>query len=207
MKITNVNVYGLEEAILTSRYPMVADTEEWLANMDDKTKEDAVRVAKKLANTPGDSGHLQWLSGVTVTFDMTCSIQLWQEAERYRFLFFVSSTSKMHRLHKMDIRKCCNEYVDKDIIDIVENKQERYLRMLELQKEGKVPPEVVKDAFYKLIYNIPQGFEYTAGMITNYRELKQIYHQRKNHRLDEWHVFCEWVESLPMSELITGKKE
>ena len=44
-------------------------------------------------------------------------------------------------------------------------------------------------------------------MITNYRELKQIYHQRKNHRLDEWRVFCNWVETLPMSELITGKEK
>ena len=72
MKITNVNVYGLDEAILTSRYPKVVNTEEWLANMTDEVKEDAVRVAKKLANTPGDPGHLQWLTGVTVTFDMNC---------------------------------------------------------------------------------------------------------------------------------------
>lgn len=205
MKITNVNVYGLENAILTSRYPMVADTEKWLANIDEEEKEKAVKVAKKLAKTPGDSGHLQWLSGITVTFDMTCSIQLWQEAERYRFLYFVSSTSKMHRLHKMDLEKCCNEYVDEDILKIIETKQKRYLELLDLQKEGKISQEYIKDAFYKLIYNIPQGFEYTAGMITNYRELKQIYHQRKNHRLEEWHVFCKWVESLPMSELITEK--
>ena len=201
MKITNVNVYGLEEAILTSRYPMVADTETWLANMTDDIREDATRVAKKLANTPGDSGHLQWLTGVTVTFDMTCSIQLWQEAERYRFLYFVSSTSKMHRLHKMSIRECCNEFTDERVIAIAEEKQEIYLKTL----EGGTDEEK-KQAFYELIYSLPQGFEYTAGMITNYRELKQIYKQRKSHRLDEWHVFCEWVESLPMSELITGNK-
>ena len=203
MKITNVNVYGLDNAILTSRYPKVVNTEEWLENMTDEIKEDAVRVAKKLANTPGDSGHLQWLTGVTVTFDMNCSIQLWQEAERYRFLFFVSSTSKMHRLHKMKIRECCNEYTDERVIKVAEELQEIYLKTL---VDENLNQKKKKTAFYNLIYSLPQGFEYTAGMITNYRELKQIYHQRKNHRLDEWHVFCEWVETLPMSELITGKK-
>ena len=61
-----------------------------------------------------------------------------------------------------------------------------------------------------MIYNIPSVFEYTAGMVTNYRQLKTIYGQRKNHRLNEWKEFCKWIESLPESHLITGyfdKKE
>lgn len=205
MKITNVNVYGLENAILVSRYPMVADTEKFWDELTGDDVKKAYDVAKKLANTPGDSGHLQFLSGITVTFDMNCSIQLWQEAERYRFLYFVSSTSKMHRLHKMNIDECCNKYVDEKIKDIVRCKQGEYIHALELQDKKILSQKEVRDYFYRLIYNLPQGFEYTAGMITNYRELKQIYNQRKNHRLDEWRVFCDWVETLPMSELIINK--
>lgn len=205
MKITNVNVYGLENAIITSRYPMVADTEEFLNNLDDDKVEKAKRVALKLANSKGSEGHDQYLTGINVTFDVTGSIQWWQEAERYRFLYFVSSTSKMHRLHQMNIDKCCNEYVDEKIKDIVNCKQQEYLHALELQKEDLISSDEVKRYFYRLVYNIPSGFEYTAGMTTNYRQLKTIYWQRKNHRLDEWKVFCEWVESLPMSELITRK--
>lgn len=204
MKISNVNIYGLENAILTSRYPMVADTEEFWNNMNDDVKEKAKKVATKLAQSGGAEGHDQFLTGITVTFDMTCSIQLWQEAERYRFLYFVSSTSKMHRLHQMNIDKCCNEYVDNRIKDIVNDKQDKYLEALELQKEGKMDADEVKKCFYELVYNVPSGFEYTAGMITNYRQLKTIYSQRKQHRLQEWRDFCKWVESLPMSELITG---
>lgn len=55
-----------------------------------------------------------------------------------------------------------------------------------------------------MVYNIPLGFELTAGMITNYRCLRNIYFQRRNHRLQEWQVFCDWIETLPMADkLIT----
>ena len=60
---------------------------------------------------------------------------------------------------------------------------------------------------YKVIYNIPSGFEYTARLTTNYRQLKTIYSQRKNHRLPDWRIFCDWIEELPHSEWITGDKE
>jgi hypothetical protein len=200
MKISNVNVYGLENAIKIAGYPM-AETLEKAVNVP---KDKQMRIAQHLAYTGTGEAHDQFLTGITVTFDMTCSIQLWQEAERYRFLYFISSQSKMHRAHKMGIKACCNEYVDDRIIEIVEEKQQRYLALLEKNKVETVPQEEVKACFYDMIYNIPSGFEYTAGMTTNYRQLKTIYNQRRNHRLQEWHVFCDWIETLPCADLITG---
>ena len=58
--------------------------------------------------------------------------------------------------------------------------------------------------YLTLLYNIPVGFQLTAGMTTNYRQLKTIYKQRRTHRLPEWREFCKWIESLPQSELIIG---
>ena len=200
MKISNVNVYGIENALRVAGFPM-AETLEKAANIPLEKQE---KVAKHLACCEGATGHDQFLTGITVTFDMTCSIQLWQEAERYRFLYFISSQSKMHRAHKMGIKACCNEYVDDRIIEIVEEKQQKYLALLEKNKVETVPQEEVKVCFYDMIYNIPSGFEYTAGMITNYRQLKTIYNQRRNHRLQEWHVFCDWIETLPCADLIIG---
>lgn len=205
MKVSNVKVYGLNEAIITSRYPMIADTEEFHNNLTDEDVKKATEVATKLAQSRGNEGHDQFLTGITVNFDLTCSIQMWQEAERYRFLYFVSSTSKMHRLHKMNINSCCNEFVDEKIKEIINCKQQEYLYSLELQKQGILSSDEVKRYFYRLVYNIPSGFEYTAGMVTNYRQLKTIYWQRKQHRLQEWRDFCKWIESLPMSELITKR--
>ena len=58
--------------------------------------------------------------------------------------------------------------------------------------------------YLNMIYNIPIGLKLTAGMTTNYQQLKTIYAQRKNHRLPEWRAFCRWIETLPNSEFITG---
>ena len=207
MKITNVNVYGLENAMLVSRYPMIADVEEWRNNLTEEEIVKAFKTAHKLATTPIGHAHDNFLNGITVNFDVTGTIQWWQEAERYRFLYFISSTSKMHRLFEMDIHKACNEYVDPVIKQIVIEKQEAYNWALQQKKEGKMDADEAREYFYELVYNVPSGFEYTAGMTTNYRQLKTIYQQRRQHRLQEWRDFCNWIVTLPYSEFITGKKE
>ena len=61
--------------------------------------------------------------------------------------------------------------------------------------------------FLRMIYNVPSGFELTARMVTNYQQLKTIYRQRRTHRLPDWQMFCDWIESLPHSELITGARD
>ena len=99
----------------------------------------------------------------------------------------------MHRIMKFDIEKQCNEYVDPILISNLRWRIEQYNR------------DQSDENFCKVIYNIPTGFELTARMTTNYRQLKTIYAQRKNHRLPEWRKFCAWIKGLPHSELITGE--
>ena len=101
----------------------------------------------------------------------------------------------MHKISKMDIEKCCNKYVDKKILDLLKGLVYNY---------NENPNN---ENFYKLIYNIPSGFEYTARLTTNYRQLKTIYSQRKNHRLPDWKIFCDWIEELPYSEWIIGENK
>ena len=101
----------------------------------------------------------------------------------------------MHCISKMDIRKQCNEYVTENTIAEVNRLKEIYLN------------DPTPENYLVLLYNVPVGFQLTAGMTTNYRQLKTIYAQRKTHRLPEWREFCKWIESLPYSELITGSKE
>ena len=208
MKVENTIVSGIENALRVAGFPMAETVEK----ANDKTPEQQMKVAKHLACTGTGEAHDQFLTGITVTFDVTGSIQWWQEAERYRFLYFISSQSKMHRANKMGINECCNKYVDEEIMFVCRHLQKEYNKLNEAYKAGdsRVTKEDVDEAFYRMIYNIPSGFEYTAGMVTNYRQLKTIYGQRKNHRLDEWKEFCKWIESLPESHLITGyfdKKE
>lgn len=190
--INNVNVYGLEESIVASGYPMATQTMQ-LEDLEYCNDKDYGR-AKKLAKTPIGSGHDQFLTSIIVQFDLTFPLKAWVELQRYHFIDFCSSMSTMHRIINMDINKYCNKYVSENIKSILRTYILEY-------KEN--PTE---ENFRKVIYNIPSGFEYTARLTTNYRQLKTIYSQRKNHRLPDWRIFCEWIETLPHSEYITGDK-
>ena len=186
MQISKVKVYDLKESIEASKYPMAIDT----SMVTDEITENTL----KLAQSDKGEGHDQFLTGCLVAFDLTCTNKMWVEMERYRFVYSVSSQSTMHRSSKFDLEKQCNNLVDKCIVKRIEELKQEYL--------NNPTPET----YLKLVYNLPSGFELTARLTTNYRSLKTIYAQRKNHRLKEWRDFCKWIETLPHSELITGIK-
>lgn len=184
--ISNVKVYGLNESIKRSRYPMATDT--------DSCSSEPNATTYKLAQCPVGAGHDNWLNGIVVQFDLTFTNKAWVEAERYHFLDFVSSQSTMHRITKFDLDKAYIEYTDPRMIEI--------MRQLVAQYNADPTPE----NYLKVLYSNPAGFRLTAGMTTNYRQLKTIYYQRKNHRLPEWRVFCQWCLTLPcFKELVIGK--
>ncbi len=137
------------------------------------------------------SAHANFLKGINVQFDMTFSNKAWVEAERYHFLDFVSSQSTMHRLTQMDLPSVMNEYVTPAMIEELQKLQKAYIE--NPTRENKL----------KLLYNCPAGLELTARMTTNYMQLRQIYHQRKNHQLPDRKTFCDRCETLPHSERIT----
>jgi hypothetical protein len=145
----------------------------------------------KLGQAPAGSGHDQYLTGIIVQFDLTFTVKAWTEAERYHFFDIVSSQSTMHRSSKFELDEQYIEYVDKRIIGIMNELKDRY-------NASQDPTD-----YLRLLYSNPCGFKLTAGMTTNYRQLKTIYSQRRFHRLPEWREFCEWIEGLPHSELIT----
>lgn len=196
MVVSNVKVYGLEESIRRAKFPMSVDVDSLTAEL--------TPGITKLAQTPKGSGHDNWLNGVIVQFDLTFSLKAWTEMQRYHFIDFVSSQSTMHRITKFDLTKAYNEYVDPRIIDIVKEKVDMYNELD--SKQDKTPEQVeqLKAMYLEILYNNPAGFKLTAGMTTNYRQLKTIYAQRKFHRLPEWREFCKWIETLPNAELIVG---
>lgn len=182
--VKNAKVYGLPESAKRAKYPMAINT--------DQPNEEITDGIVKLAISGNGQGHDNWLNGIIVQFDLTFSIKAWVEAERYHFFDFVSSQSTMHKIASFDINKQCNDYVCPEILKIVGVLVENYNQNKTIEN------------YLRLLYNIPVGFMLTAGMTTNYRQLKTIYAQRKNHRLPEWREFCAWIETLPESYLITG---
>ncbi len=201
--VSNVNVYGFEEAVKGAKYSYAIDT--------NAVTSEVTKTTLSLANSKAGSGHDQFMTGIIVQFDLTFSNKAWVEAERYKFLNFISSQSTMHRITKFDLDQAYLPYVDNRIVEIMKEKVKAYnelqTQMTSFKNEGKVVSEMMNtlnEMYLEILYSNPAGFRLTAKMTTNYRALKTIYNQRKDHRLPEWRAFCEWVKTLPHSEFITG---
>lgn len=203
-KIDNVRVYNLDEAIKTAKYPKATDLS--------KLNSDLTPGIKACLTCGTGEGHDNALKGVIVCFDLTFSNKAWVEAQRYHFLEFVSSQSSMHKITKFNIKKQCNKYVDTRIIDVLQEKIDEYNRLCALPNLDSLSATVEreklkKEAYLDILYNIPSGFELTAGMVTNYQQLKTIYLQRRHHRLPDWKCFCDFCESLPRFMELTQKEK
>ena len=201
--VNNVQVYDLEQSLKAAGYPMRTSTD-W-----EETFEAQLKRGTNLSHAADWVGaHDQFLTGIRVSFDLTFTNKAWVEAERYRFLEFVSSQSTMHRITKFDLRKQYNDYVDPRIIEIMEEKVAQHNALLEelanTPLEDKYNRERLKrlitQKYLEILYSNPAGFILTARMTTNYRCLKNIWRQRRNHRLPEWREFCKWIESLPYAK-------
>ena len=182
--ISNVNIYGLENSFRVSKYPMSI-------NVDKCTTEYTQRT-KKLGQAIRGSGHDNFLKGIIVQFDLSFTIKAWTEAERYHWFDIVSSQSTMHKISMMNYDLCMCKYV-------TDNTKKEMEHLRNIYNETKDPED-----YLRLLYNCPTGLILTAGITTNYQQLKTIYSQRKTHRLPEWREFCKFIETLPYGELITG---
>lgn len=184
--VSAVSIYGLLPSVQASKFPMSTDT---------NTSPEPTEMTYRLAQCEPGSGHDQFLTGIVVQFNLTFTNKAWVEAERYHFLDFVSSQSTMHRIAQFDLDQAYIDYVDPRVVEV----------MKELVAEYNSDPTPEK--YLRVLYSNPAGFRLTARMTTNYRQLKTIYRQRRNHRLPEWWAFCEWIETLPYSEWITCLRE
>lgn len=201
MVISNLNVYGIENAIRGSKFPMSVDI--------NKVNTDITKTVKSLASSGKGEGHDQFLTGIIAQFDLTFTVKAWTEAERYHFLDFISSQSTMHRIIKFDLDKSYIEYVDSRIIEIMKEKVEEYNRLVAMKPDVDIPEynEEIKEKYLEILYSNPCGFKLTAAMTTNYRQLKTIVSQRSTHRLPEWREFCEQVKEFPYFKELIYKEE
>ena len=223
MRIENIEIMGLENAVKASKYPMAVDTTD--------TTTEITKTVEKLAKAKIGSGHDNFLNGIVISFDIFGTNKWWTEMQRYHFCDYVSSMSTLHRITKFDLDKSYIKYVDENIINIMKSKIENYnktedfikecreriekinsldmdesqlLELENIKKEISNVTESQKEKYLEILYSNPSGFILGARLVTNYRQLKTIYAQRKNHRLPEWREFCDWIKTLPHSDWITG---
>lgn len=186
--VSNSKVYGLKNALRVSGFPMREDKD---------FKEElhkSLNRGKKLGKLDSSTGEDNYLCGVVVQFDLNISIKMWTEFQRYHFADIISSQSTMHKIVKMgDIM--FDPYTPQIIINAFNQVKNEYLE------------NSTSTNYLRLLMSIPCGLKLTAGITTNYRQLKTIYRQRKNHRLPQWREFCKWILTLPYFTELTGITE
>lgn len=205
--ITNTEVNGLDRSVVASGNSYRT----FMRSVDDLEDKDWTR-ADKLGAVPAGSGHDSFLNGITVIMDVNAPLYWWKQAQRYHWLEFISSQSTMHCITKFKISDRCVVNTDSRIVAIVEEMVDKYNRDSEWSKQYKasgtqLPPEFIKKHeadWQKIIASLPCGFCLGATMVTNYRQIKTMCLQRKNHHLKEWKAFIEWAVSLPHFSELTG---
>lgn len=194
LHIENWKVYDLKESVISCRNAMRTELPEYT----DKEFEKSLERAKKLVklNLSGNVRcHANFRKGIRVSFDLKYTQYITKQLQRYHWFDYVSSTSMMHRITKMDFSKCCNKYVLPQTIKL----------MQQLIAEYQESPSY--EGFMCLISNCPMGTELYVRVSTNYEQLSTIYFQRKHHKLKEdYGTLISFIESLPYAkELIIGE--
>ncbi|MDY5441212.1 MAG: hypothetical protein SPG64_03195 [Candidatus Enteromonas sp.] len=194
--IGNEYVYGLERAVKASGNPMRTKLD-----TSDPNEKDFLR-ASKLGACRGGEGHDNYLKGITVQVDIAAPLYWWKEAQRYHWFDFVSSESTMHCLLKFDVSAQCVDETDPVILERMKALIEEYLAMPEDLTNEELTAKK-KEKWRVLVASLPCGFCLAATMVTNYQQLKTMYHQRRYHKLQEWRDFCAWCDTLPHFQELT----
>ena len=201
MRFKNVKVYGLDESITRSGYPMRVGeplnmNHPGIALHEVVNLDTDIQRAEKLAKVKTGTGHDNFMKGIIVQFDMQYPEYFSPQLQRYNWIDIVSSQSKMHKITSRNLTK--NDFIPNVSLAFIDTLN-KYIYGYNNTKDS-----IQKSEFFKnIIANLPSGYLKWMGISTNYLQLKTIYQQRKNHKLDEWKAFCRWVKTLPMSNLIT----
>ena len=202
LTLKNTSVMNFENAIRGARNPMNS----W-GRMDSHTEPDGsfvfgpndLDLAMRLAKAGSD--HRKYLRMVFVSVDVTAPLYWWKEYDTYKVATVANSTSTMHKIHSkpfsMDNFSCdhMTDGTKKFMETVVAELENIRLRFKETKS---------KDDWYDMIQLLPSSYNQMRTCTFNYETLINIYRARKNHKLAEWHTFCDWIETLPYAEqLIT----
>ena len=158
-------------------------------------------LMKKLISAGSD--HSKFMRMIGVSLDITAPLYWWKEFDTYKVGTVANSYSTMHKIHTKEFTLDDFSHEHLDVFSVGVLKQ--LIHHLEANRKifnAFGYPEA-KDSWWQIIQLLPTSYNQKRTITLNYAVLRNIYHARRNHKLDEWHTFCEWIESLPYSELIT----
>lgn len=211
IKIENTKVYNITRAVYSARNAMNSwdrsdsDLEKDMLGEADHT------LAMKLSQAGSD--HAKFRRMIPVYADIIAPLYWWKEFDTYKVGTVANSCSTMHKIHDKEFTlddfshehltffehdgELCRDWLGdlEDLIDDLNFARGLYL----LHKDKKY--------WWQMIQLLPSSYNQKRTVMLNYEVLVNIYHSRKNHKLDEWHTLCNWIETLPYSEIIIGESE
>lgn len=205
--IENTEVSGFEAAVRGMRNPMNS-WEKSDSRQSDYTDDgkggfvigkNDLALMKKLVHAGTD--HAKFMRMITVTCDITAPMYFNKELDTYKVGTVRNSCSTMHKItaKEFEITDFSHEHMMDDTYNVM---QEQVIELLNAAREFYLKTKD-KKYWWQIIQLLPSSYNQRYTWQANYAVLRNIYHARKSHKLDEWKEFCKWVESLPYSELIT----
>lgn len=209
LKIENAETFGWEAAIRGLRNPFNSwskSDSRWSSPDENGTDtpmfivgENDLKLASALANSGPDDG--KFLRMIHVQLDVTAPLYWHKEADQYKVGTVTDSCSTMHKIHAKEFTMddFSHEHLYsplhdlKPTVDLLNMYRERFIETKD------------KEDWWQLIQLLPSSYNQRRTWDLNYAVLRNIYHARRNHKIDEWHTLCDWIETLPYAkELICG---
>lgn len=158
-------------------------------------------LMKRLAKAGTD--HRKFMRMIVVYVDVTAPLYWWKEADTYKVGTVRNSCSTMHKITEKEFT--LDDFSHEHLLESGFNNCLIYvIQCLNAWRERYLETKD-KRFWWQIIQLLPSSYNQKATLMLNYEVLANMYHSRKNHKLDEWHIFCDWIETLPYSELITGE--
>lgn len=220
LKIENTEVLGWEHAIRGMRNPMnswaksdsevsVCECERWPHDIKKSFAclgSNDLDLMTRLCNAGTD--HRKFMRMLVVYVDLIGPLYWWKEFDTYKVGTVANSCSTMHKIAEKEFT--LEDFSHEHLIIASLNSLKRTIEDLNSCRKGyfderiKRYPEWRKEVWWQMIQLLPTSYNQRRTVMLNYEVLANIYKSRRNHKLDEWHTFCDWIEGLPYSELITG---
>lgn len=220
LKIENTEVLGWEHAIRGMRNPMnswaksdsevsICECERWPHDIKKSFAclgSNDLDLMTRLCNAGTD--HRKFMRMLVVYVDLIGPLYWWKEFDTYKVGTVANSCSTMHKIAEKEFT--LEDFSHEHLIVASLNSLKRTIEDLNSCREGyfderiKRYPEWRKEVWWQMIQLLPTSYNQRRTVMLNYEVLANIYKSRRNHKLDEWHTFCDWIEGLPYSELITG---
>lgn len=157
--------------------------------------ENDLNLAKKLCKAGSD--HRKFIRQILVSVDITAPLYWWKEFDTYKVATVANSTSTMHKIHSKPFE------LDDFSHDHMSGKaKEAMNHLLKYLEECRIKFTETKDKayWYDMIQLLPEGYNQKRTVTMNYENLLNMYYARRNHKLDEWHIYCDWILSLPYTK-------